>query len=135
LIAADSSVVVAALAAWHPDHAAADAALVRGVRLPAHCAIETYSTLTRMKPPFRAPADVVMRSLRARFRGPWLTLDAGGHRRFLQTAESNAITGGAIYDALVAATAVRHDCALLTLDRRALPVYRLMGADARAPAV
>lgn len=134
MIAADSSVVVAALAAWHPDHGAADAAVMHGVRLPAHCAIETYSTLTRMKPPFRAPAHVVMRALRTRFHEPWLTLDATAHRRFLQTAEAEQISGGAIYDALVAAVAVRHGCTLLTLDRRALPVYERMGAEARAPA-
>lgn len=44
------------------------------------------------------------------------------------------IAGGAIYDALAAATVLAHDCELLTLDRRALPVYRLMGATTRAPA-
>ncbi len=133
MIAADSSVVVAALATWHPDHDRADRALVPGVRLPAHCALESYSVLTRLKPPHRVPADVALGFLRARFRERWLTLDAHAQRRFLGAAQAASITGGALYDALAAATASAHGCELLTLDRRALATYRLMGATVRVP--
>lgn len=134
MIAADSSVVIAALAPWHPDHERADNALTSGVRIPAHCALESYSVMTRLKPPHRTPSDAVLRALRARFPGPWLTLDARAQARFLRSAQAAGVKGGAIYDALAAATALAHDCELLTLDRRALPVYRLMGAATHAPA-
>ena len=97
MIAADSSVVIAALAAWHPDHDRADAALEADVRIPAHCAIETYSVLTRLRPPHQVPADAALRALRARIRSPWLTLDARSQSRFLGRAQEAGITGGAIY--------------------------------------
>ena len=134
MIAADSSVVIAALAAWHPDHDRADEALGADVRIPAHCAIETYSVLTRLRPPHQVPADAALRALRARIRSPWLTLDARAQLRFLRRAQEAGIKGGAIYDALAAATAVHHECELLTLDRRALTTYRLIGASVRVPA-
>ena len=38
------------------------------------------------------------------------------------------IAGGAVYDALVAAVAVEHQLRLLSRDRRALGVYRDVGA-------
>lgn len=38
------------------------------------------------------------------------------------------IEAGAVYDALVVATAVVHDAVLLTRERRAMPTYRLIGA-------
>jgi len=40
------------------------------------------------------------------------------------------VSGGAAYDALVAATAAEHDRTLLTLDRRAAATYVRMGARA-----
>jgi predicted nucleic acid-binding protein len=33
------------------------------------------------------------------------------------------VTGGAAYDALVAAIAAEHGCELITCDRRAAPIY------------
>ncbi|MEX2240756.1 MAG: PIN domain-containing protein [Burkholderiales bacterium] len=56
MIAADTSVVVAAFASWHEGHAAALRALGRGVRVPAHVLLESYSVLTRLPPPHRAAA-------------------------------------------------------------------------------
>ena len=134
MIAADSSVVIAALSSWHPDHERASRALEPDVRIPAHCAIETYSVMTRLKPPHQAAPETVLRALSARVRSPWLTLDARSQSRFLRQAEAAGIKGGAIYDALCAATAVHHECELLTLDRRALPIYRAIGALVRVPA-
>src|SRR3989441_13166825 len=56
---ADSSVVVAAFASWHETHDSARRVLDGALRLVAHCALETYSVLTRLPPPHRAPGDVV----------------------------------------------------------------------------
>jgi predicted nucleic acid-binding protein len=41
------------------------------------------------------------------------------------------VRGGALYDALIAATAVRHDADLLSADSRARATYDAMGAHAR----
>lgn len=39
------------------------------------------------------------------------------------------ISGGAVYDALVAAAAVHHGLPLVSRDRRALDTYRALGLD------
>ena len=65
--AADTSLVVAAFASWHERHDAARHALDQGLRLIAHCAVETYSVLTRLPPPHRAPGALVRDFIRARF--------------------------------------------------------------------
>ncbi len=41
------------------------------------------------------------------------------------------IAGGGIYDALIAATAVRAHATLVSLDRRAMLVYGSIGVEAR----
>jgi predicted nucleic acid-binding protein len=64
---ADTSVVVAAFASWHEHHAAARRALDGGLRLIEHCALETYSVLTRLPPPHRSAGNVVREFSRARF--------------------------------------------------------------------
>jgi hypothetical protein len=40
------------------------------------------------------------------------------------------VTGGAVYDAVVAATAAVHSAELLSCDRRAVPTYEKMGVRA-----
>lgn len=50
MIAADTSVVVAAFASWHEGHESALVALARRPRLPGHVALESYSVLTRLPP-------------------------------------------------------------------------------------
>jgi predicted nucleic acid-binding protein len=39
------------------------------------------------------------------------------------------VSGGAVYDALVALAALEHDCALATLDLRAGDTYRALGVE------
>lgn len=125
--AADTSFVVAAFASWHESHNTARAALDEGVGLIAHCALETYSVLTRMPPPHRCPGDVVAEFLRLRFAEAWLGLDAGSFKRFVLDLPVRGVSGGASYDALIAATAARHGVQLLTCDRRAAAVYDRYG--------
>ena len=129
--AADTSLVVAAFASWHEKHLPARQALDGGLRLPEHCALETYSVLTRLPAPHRAPGDVVRDFLAARFPGPFLRLTAAGYRAFLLGLWEHEATGGAAYDALVAATAVEHSAELLTCDRRASATYERYGVRAR----
>jgi predicted nucleic acid-binding protein len=129
VIAVDTSVVVAAFASWHEAHRSAVAALAREPRLPAHVLLESYSVLTRLPPPHRAPADVVSSFLAERFPQALLTLPGKAHRALLKHALRSGVTGGAIYDALIAATARHAGATLLTRDRRALPVYESVGVE------
>jgi predicted nucleic acid-binding protein len=125
--AADTSLVVAAFASWHESHEAARRALDAGLRLPEHCALETYSVLTRLPAPHRAAGDVVRDFLKARFPEPFLRLVPAAFRAFVLELWERKVVGGAAYDALVAATAAGHGADLVTCDRRAAALYERYG--------
>lgn len=129
--AADTSLVVAAFASWHEHHEPARRALDGGLRLIEHCALETYSVLTRLPPPHRSSGAVVRDFLDIRFPQPLLRLSASAYRRFLLGLAENGVTGGAAYDALIAATAVGCKAELVTCDRRAMPIYERYGVRTR----
>ncbi|MGH8554325.1 MAG: PIN domain-containing protein [Gammaproteobacteria bacterium] len=122
---------MAAFASWHEKHEAARRAFDAELRLIEHCSLETYSVLTRLPPPQRAPGDVVRDFMAVRFRAPLLRLSARDYRRFLLELPEHEIAGGAAYDALVAATAAAHAAELVTCDRRAAPVYEKYGVRSR----
>jgi predicted nucleic acid-binding protein len=127
MIAVDTSVVVAAFASWHEGHAIALAALARRPRLPAHVALESFSVLTRLPPPHRARPAVVAEFLSATFHGAPLALPAKAHLDLIATVTRAGLAGGAIYDAVVGATAKRAGATLLTRDRRAVSTYEALG--------
>ena len=129
--AADTSIVVAAFASWHEHHEAARRALDGGVRLIEHCALETYSVLTRLPPPHRSPGAVVRDFIRIRFPQPFLRLSVPAYKAFLLGLPEHDVAGGATYDALVAATAAASRAELVTCDRRAAPVYESYGVQTR----
>ncbi len=129
--AADTSVAVAAFASWHEHHAAARQELDAGLRLIEHCALETYSVLTRLPPPHRSPSTVVTDFVRSRFPGPFLRLTAAAYRTFFFGLAAHEATGGAVYDALSAATAAASKAELVTCDRRAANVYERYGVRTR----
>lgn len=131
MTAIDTSVAVAAFATWHEDHAAAVDALAKRPRLIAQVGLETYSVLTRLPSPHRAHPEMVLTFLHKNFDRRWLLLGAGEQRRLLSEAAAVGIAGGAVYDALIAATARNVDETLITLDRRALPTYQAIGVDVR----
>jgi predicted nucleic acid-binding protein len=110
-------------------HERARVALDDGLRLPEHCALETYSVLTRLPAPHRAPGDVVRDFLKARFPDPFLRLAPAAYRAFVLGLWDREVTGGAAYDALVAATAAEHSAQLITCDRRAALVYERYGVS------
>lgn len=99
-----------------------------GPRLVEHCALETYSVLTRLPPPHRSPGSLVRDFLAARFPEPFLRLSPRSYKNFVHHLLDHGITGGAAYDALVAATAVANGVELVTCDPRAIPVYDAYGA-------
>lgn len=127
----DSSVVIAAFASWNRHHEAAVEALAENdVRdLVAHAELETYSVLTRLPEPFRAEPPIVAEYLREDFPGRRAVLPERERRSLLTTLASLAITGGAVYDAIVASTAAHHGHVLLSCDRRARAVYSRLDVE------
>jgi predicted nucleic acid-binding protein len=120
---ADTSVVVPALADWHPLHDRASVA-VRDVRqLPAHVLVETVAVLTRLRGGMASPVTAVVKALRDNFPGEPYVLDPAGSVQLLDSLAAAGISGGRVYDALVGATASAAGSRLITADRRALPTY------------
>jgi len=125
----DTSAAIALVVEDHEAHLATlEAVRGRQLGLAGHAWFETYSVLTRLPSGLRrSPADVV-RLLSRNF-------PASG---FLGEAESIAlggevarlgISGGAVYDALVAAAARQHRRPLISGDARARPVYEALGVE------
>jgi predicted nucleic acid-binding protein len=131
LIAVDTSVVVAAFASWHEDHAAAARALRDHPDLPAPVALEAYAFLTRLPPPHRASAGVVRDFLARAFPVTWLALPDDAWPGLIDQLHERGATGGASYDAVIGLTAAHHGRELLTLDVRARRTYDLVGVRTR----
>jgi predicted nucleic acid-binding protein len=131
VIAPDSSVTIAAAVPWHGAHEAAVAALAtEEASLISQVAFETTAALSRMPEGQRLAPAVVLEWLQLRFGSRWLALPAAATRRALRTAVDRGIRGGALYDALIACTALHHRHILVSADRRAAPVYSALGVDA-----
>jgi predicted nucleic acid-binding protein len=127
----DSSVVIAAFASWNRHHeAAVEALAAHDVRdLLAHSELESYSVLTRLPEPFKADAALVADYLHRDFPGRRMVLPERERRGLLRRLASLSIAGGAVYDAMAAATAAHHGHSLLSCDRRAAFVYRRLDAE------
>lgn len=131
MIAVDAGVMVAAFSSWHEDHDRARE-LVRGESgAIGHALVEAYSVLTRLPSPYRAVPSLVTAFLRAHFHGQVLALDGPAVRDLIMSLPRLSISGGAVYDAVIGATAADAGATLVTLDRRAMSVYERVGCDAR----
>jgi predicted nucleic acid-binding protein len=125
----DTSIAVALATAGHEHHQATRKAIGgRRCGLSGHAAFETFSVLTRLPPPNRRTPRAVARLLAHNFPGS-LFLSAREAERLHARLASLGIAGGAVYDALVAATAVEHGITLATHDRRAAETYRALDTD------
>lgn len=126
----DTSVLVPALAVWHPQHASARGSIGDVESVIAHVLVETFSVLTRLPAPHRiAPPDAA-----AAVAGlPWTVrgLSAEEHVRLVGDTGRLALSGGAVYGGLIAVTARTHGLTVLTRDRRSQRTYELLGADYR----
>lgn len=125
----DTSVAVAALDAAHAAHTVCrDLVRERRPSLAGHAAFETYSVLTRMPGPLSVDAPTAADILAQVFPNVrWLAPEhAAG---LLVRCGVIGITGGAIYDALVAEAARTNGCVLFTRDQRARRTYDLIGVD------
>ncbi len=102
-----------------------------GARLVAHCALESYSVLTRLPPPHRVPARLVVEFLSEGFTDDPLALPAPALHALVPELHERGIEGGSVYDGLVALSAAAHGATLLTLDRRAVGTYRRCAVETR----
>jgi predicted nucleic acid-binding protein len=132
VIVVDTSVAVPAALPAHVAHHVVRSTLPRG-KMPAiaQVVIETYSVLTRLPSPQRVSAPVAREYLTKSFTFPPLILDAKAYGRTLELAAAEGITGSAIYDMVVAATAKEAGATLLTRDRRAVTTYQRLGVSYR----
>jgi predicted nucleic acid-binding protein len=123
----DTSAAIALVVEDHEDHTATLQAL-RGRRLglAGHAWFETFSVLTRLPGARRrSPADV-LRILAHDFPGS-VFLGEGEAVELGQDLARLGISGGAVYDALVAAAARQHVRPLVSGDERAGSVYDALG--------
>jgi predicted nucleic acid-binding protein len=124
--ALDTSLLIAALQSWHSEHDRCARALNRAldhppVIVPLHALLETYSVLTRLPRRIRlAPAqafELLDRTLRGK--AEIVEMSGGEGLRMLETLRDGDITGGAVYDAVIAESAFRAGArSLLTLNRQ-----------------
>ncbi|HWD51127.1 MAG TPA: PIN domain-containing protein [Acidimicrobiales bacterium] len=133
IFAVDTSIVVPALIQGHEHHNVARAVMATFPRIPAHVAIESYAVLTRMPASYRLSASDAGTLIADICRDPVLTLPAEAYRDLLAEMSVAGITGGATYDAVIAGTVRSAGGRLLTLDRRAEPVYRQLGLEFANP--
>lgn len=124
---ADTSTVIAALAAWHERHDDAARALEDVSVLPAHVVVEAYSVLTRLPAGLATTGADAANVLARRFGRDVLRLPDVERGTLPQTLADAGVYGGASYDGLVALEAHAHGRLLLTLDERAQATYRRLG--------
>ncbi|TAL44312.1 MAG: type II toxin-antitoxin system VapC family toxin [Salinibacterium sp.] len=131
VVVLDTSVAVALLMSTHEAHGAVKAAL--GGHQPvlaAHSLVETYSVLTRLPGDARArPADVVT-AIDSNF-GHTAVLSVETQGQLHEIFAQAGVQGGAVYDGIVALTALDNGLVLLTRDRRALGAYAALGVNVR----
>jgi predicted nucleic acid-binding protein len=128
--AVDSSVLVPAFHPELPDYARALAVVAGQPSLPVHAALETFAALTRMPAPYRlsptTASELIARNFAKRILpGPSPTAVPAWLRRMAE----EGISGGAVYDALIAESARAAGATLVTADRRAAATYRAVGVE------
>jgi predicted nucleic acid-binding protein len=69
----------------------------------------------------------VRQFLDTNFPTPWLFLDGRRYQSLVGELAASGVVGGAVYDALVAATALDVDATLVSADGRARSVYEAIG--------
>lgn len=123
----DTSVAVALVSGDHPFHVATRHCLDgMTLGLSGLAAFETFSVLTRLPPPNRRSPDVISALMAANFPENRF-LSPGAATLLLVGLPELGISGGSVYDALVAAAAKEHGHTLMTRDRRAVGTYQRVG--------
>lgn len=126
-LALDTSVAVPLLVRSHPDHALVAAWFDgRTASLGGHAVAETYSVLTRGPGDLRVAPDDAVALMDAAFASPMILRDTTWTELPRRLARAG-VSGGAVYDALVAFAALEHDAELATRDARAHATYAAVG--------
>jgi hypothetical protein len=83
-----------------------------------------------MPPPYRLSPDVIADALARRFPSrEVLVPSAALSRSAVDRCRSHGVTGGAVYDAIVALTAAEAKAVLLTRNARAARTYARLGVE------
>lgn len=125
----DTSVVVAGLCAWHPDHEVALPELAGRPIVVAHVLVESYSVLTRLPHNQRVKPELAAAALAAAFAERAVAMTGPEVQTLIDLLARSGVHGGAAYDAVIAATARRHELTLVTLDARAATTYDVIGVE------
>lgn len=125
----DTSVVVAGLSDWHVDHAVARRRLADVEWLAAHVLAEAVSVLSRLPHGYAVPLHDAVAMIRRVADGRVRQLRGDRYLLTFGAVASAGLGGGAIYDAIIGATAREHNALLLTLDRKAQRTYQAVGAS------
>lgn len=127
-LALDTSAAIAYLVRSHVAHAAVEAHVAgREVVLTGHSLAETYSVLTRLPGDARLTPTDATRMLEATF-GPAHLVPPAVATTLPRVLAPLGISGGAVYDALVALAAREAGATLVTRDRRAAATYAALQA-------
>jgi toxin FitB len=130
-IAADTSVLVPALLSYHGAHATCDAALSETDRALAHVLTEAYSVITRLPHQLRVEPGLAAAAIERRLPSELLVLDREAYRDLPRRLAAAGISGGSVYDGLIAVTAAEHGAGLISRDRRAVRTYATLGVPHR----
>jgi predicted nucleic acid-binding protein len=125
-VVGDTSVIVAAISSWHPSHLQA-AERMKGIASAiSHILAEAYSSVTRM-PAFQRRSHVEV--IQYFFEQFTSEVSIPPYLPSLNELVERGITGGAIYDGLIAMAARNAGLKLLTLDQRAARTYEAVGDE------
>lgn len=96
--------------------------------VPAHCLAETYANLTGGRASQRVAPAAAATALQ-RLGLPVIAPGAATVEATINALGENGLSGGSVYDAIIAATAAEHGMTLLTRDGRARRSYDAVGAS------
>ena len=129
----DTSAAIPLLMEFHDAHDVVESAVGdRPLSLPSHALAETYSVLTRLPGDARLEIDDAVTLIDARFDSV-LPLSESVQQSLHRRLRDAGIFGGAVYDGIIALTAVEHGATLLSRDARAWRIYAALGATVASP--
>ncbi|MFJ6533367.1 PIN domain-containing protein [Microbacterium sp. NPDC091662] len=127
----DTSAAVALLVEDNTAHDAVQSACAGAtLGLAGHASAETYSVLTRLPGPNRLSPSAAADAIRAAFPQS-ISLSAQSALTAVDALADAEISGGAVYDGLVALCARDAGATLVTCDRRAMGTYAALGVTVR----
>ena len=129
----DTSAAIPLLLEYHDAHDVVVAAAAdRPLSLPSHALAETYSVLTRLPGDARLELDDAVTLIDTRF-DAILPLSDSVQQSLHRRLRDVGVFGGAVYDGIIALTAVEHGATLLSRDARAWRIYAALGATVASP--